>query len=40
MEPQLSVNGRTRRLGAVGGHITLLDWLRAEGLTGCKEGCA
>ena len=40
MEPQLLVNGRTRRLGAVGGHITLLDWLRAEGLTGSKEGCA
>jgi xanthine dehydrogenase small subunit len=40
MEPQLSVNGRTRRLGDVGGHVTLLDWLRAEGLTGSKEGCA
>ncbi len=40
MEPQLLVNGRMRRLGDVGGHITLLDWLRAEGLTGSKEGCA
>jgi ferredoxin len=40
MEPQLSVNGRTRRLGDVGGHVTLLDWLRDEGLTGSKEGCA
>jgi xanthine dehydrogenase small subunit len=40
MEPQLLVNGRTRRLGDVGGHVTLLDWLRAEGLTGSKEGCA
>ena len=34
------VNGRTRLLGAVGGHVTLLEWLRADGLTGCKEGCA
>ena len=40
MEPQLLVNGRTRRLGDVGGHVTLLDWLRAVGLTGSKEGCA
>jgi xanthine dehydrogenase small subunit len=34
------VNGRARRLGAVGGHVTLLEWLRGSGLTGCKEGCA
>jgi xanthine dehydrogenase small subunit len=34
------VNGRTRELGDVGGHVTLLEWLRADGLTGCKEGCA
>lgn len=34
------MNGRTRPLGAVGGHVTLLEWLRADGLTGCKEGCA
>ena len=40
MEPQLVVNGRTRVLGEVGGHVTLLEWLRADGLTGCKEGCA
>ncbi len=40
MKPQLVVNGRTRELGDVGGHVTLLDWLRADGLTGCKEGCA
>ena len=40
MEPQLVVNGRTRELGEVGGHVTLLEWLRADGLTGCKEGCA
>jgi xanthine dehydrogenase small subunit len=40
VEPQLVVNGRTRVLGEVGGHVTLLEWLRADGLTGCKEGCA
>jgi xanthine dehydrogenase small subunit len=40
VEPQLVVNGRTRELGEVGGHVTLLEWLRAYGLTGCKEGCA
>jgi xanthine dehydrogenase small subunit len=34
------VNGRTRELGEVGGHVTLLEWLRGSGLTGCKEGCA
>ncbi len=40
MEPQLVVNGRPRPLGEVGGHVTLLEWLRADGLTGTKEGCA
>src|SRR5579863_9253393 len=40
MKPQLVVNGRTRELGEVGGHVTLLEWLRGDGLTGCKEGCA
>jgi xanthine dehydrogenase small subunit len=38
--PQVMVNGRTRELGEVGGHVTLLEWLRDSGLTGCKEGCA
>src|SRR4051794_7514843 len=38
--PSVTVNGRERLLGEVGGHVTLLDWLRAEGLTGSKEGCA
>ena len=38
--PRLVVNGRTRALGEVGGHVTLLEWLRGSGLTGCKEGCA
>jgi xanthine dehydrogenase small subunit len=40
MEPQLVVNGRPRPLGDVGAHLTLLEWLRADGLTGGKEGCA
>src|SRR5579872_2773860 len=40
MKPQLVVNGRARELGEVGGHVTLLEWLRADGLTGGKEGCA
>jgi xanthine dehydrogenase small subunit len=38
--PRVTVNGRTRELGEVGGHVTLLEWLRGSGLTGCKEGCA
>ena len=40
MEPQVTVNGRPHELGEVGGHVTLLDWLRSTGFTGCKEGCA
>lgn len=40
MQPQVVVNGRTRALGDVGAHLTLLEWLRADGLTGGKEGCA
>jgi xanthine dehydrogenase small subunit len=40
MNPEVMVNGRSRILGAVGGHVTLLEWLRADGLTGTKEGCA
>jgi len=40
VQPRLVVNGRTRALGEVGGHVTLLEWLRDSGLTGCKEGCA
>jgi len=40
VKPQIVVNGRTRELGEVGGHVTLLEWLRGDGLTGCKEGCA
>ena len=38
--PQVTVNGQPRELGEVGGHVTLLDWLRGSGFTGSKEGCA
>ncbi len=37
---QATVNGTSRSLVEVGGHVTLLDWLRSDGLTGSKEGCA
>ncbi len=40
MEPHVVVNGHARPLGEVGGHTTLLEWLRSTGYTGCKEGCA
>ena len=40
MAPQIIVNGQTRPLDRVGGHVTLLRWLRSRGLTGAKEGCA
>ena len=40
MSPAVVVNGRSRDLGEVGGHVTLLEWLRGSGLTGAKEGCA
>ena len=36
----VTVNGRPYPLGDVGGHVTLLEWLRGTGFTGCKEGCA
>src|SRR6478752_1391889 len=39
MEAHVVVNGRARPLGEVGGHTTLLEWLRSTGYTGCKEGC-
>ncbi|MFT4470257.1 xanthine dehydrogenase small subunit [Arthrobacter sulfonylureivorans] len=40
MEPhEVKVNGVPRVLAA-GPQISLLDWLRGQGLTGAKEGCA
>ena len=38
MKPQVTVNGKTHELGDVGGHVTLLEWLRSTGFTGSKEG--
>ena len=38
--PRVVVNGQRYELGDVGGHVTLLDWLRGTGFTGSKEGCA
>lgn len=37
---QVTVNGATRALGGTDPSTTTLDWLRAQGLTGAKEGCA
>ena len=34
------LNGRPVTAGPAGGNVTLLQWLRAQGLTGTKEGCA
>jgi xanthine dehydrogenase small subunit len=36
----ITVNGQHRSLDGVGSHTTALDWLRGNGLTGSKEGCA
>ncbi|MEV6596177.1 FAD binding domain-containing protein [Actinoplanes sp. NPDC051346] len=35
----IRVNGRDLALGDVAPHTTALEWLREQGLTGCKEGC-
>jgi len=40
MSIHLTVNGQERPLGSVAAHATTLDWLRDNGLTGGKEGCA
>jgi xanthine dehydrogenase small subunit len=34
------LNGRPVSAGPAGSRVTLLEWLRARGLTGTKEGCA
>ncbi|MFI7602148.1 xanthine dehydrogenase small subunit [Actinoplanes sp. NPDC049681] len=33
------VNGQDLAIGDVSPHTTTLEWLREQGLTGCKEGC-
>ncbi len=38
--PAVNVNGQLLPLDGVAPHLTALEWLRARGLTGCKEGCA
>jgi xanthine dehydrogenase small subunit len=38
--PHATVNRRSAPLGDIPPHTTALDWLRAQGLTGAKEGCA
>lgn len=37
---RLTLNGRLASLAGVSPHTTALDWLRGQGLTGAKEGCA
>ncbi len=36
----VTVNGQPRRASGIRAHTSALDWLRSEGLTGAKEGCA
>ncbi len=37
---EFRLNGNSIRLDSISPNTTLLDWLRASGLTGSKEGCA
>ncbi len=37
---RITVNGHDRALGTARVHTSALDWLRDQGLTGAKEGCA
>ena len=37
---EITLNGQTRSISGVLPHTTLLGWLRSQGLTGSKEGCA
>ena len=37
---QFRLNGRDVRVDSISPNVTLLEWLRAKGLTGSKEGCA
>jgi xanthine dehydrogenase small subunit len=38
--PTITVNGTPLPVAGVEPHVTALDWLRGQGLTGAKEGCA
>lgn len=38
--PQITVNGTVRSLADTPSYMSLLDYLRGQGLTGAKEGCA
>ena len=38
--PRVMVNGEQRPVVDIEPHVTALDWLRDQGLTGAKEGCA
>lgn len=40
MADEVHVNGRAQTMGAVPAHLSLLEWLRGQGLTGAKDGCA
>ncbi|WP_206446415.1 xanthine dehydrogenase small subunit [Agrococcus sp. KRD186] len=37
---EITVDGDPRAAGAIGPHTSLLDWLREQGRTSAKEGCA
>ena len=37
---EFQLNGREVRVESVSPNVTLLEWLRLNGLTGSKEGCA
>ena len=40
VSPMVTVNGKRLPITGVEPHVTALDWLRDQGLTGAKEGCA
>ena len=39
-EVTVTLNGRSVPLDGIAPYTTVLDWLRGQGATGCKEGCA
>jgi len=39
-EIRFILNGQQRRVAGIAPHTMLLDWLRSQGLTAVKEGCA